>query len=168
MTVTVGFKPGVPGLTVPIPSDERHEQMKHRVAGYVFNDIIYPAVEERDRQRGRNVAYKLAFPEPWLVAIAVLMWEGIAQGMAWDGVKILVRVAFDRLRQSRVAPGADGLEEKRVKRKLGFVYSEYSGPRKQKQLFVGLQHIYERKHLSVHKKANPSFKRGRRKKVGAS
>jgi|GEM_PF-1144275 len=124
------------------------------IAYIVYMDILYPARYAENARKGiANVHYCLMQPDPWLVAIAAIMWEGIVQGITWDAVKMIVSIALDKLRKNGLAPAEEvssnpllSLTEKKRKShaetSVGFSWTKYSGRKKQYHLFVGLRRIY--------------------------
>src|SRR6266487_6892806 len=96
LEVTVRYKVGDPRLTIPLaPGRPRGARIDHPIAKAVLRDVLYPAVRERDHRLGRTgVKYALVSPDPWLVALGLVMWEGIVQGLSWDAVKLSVRAAL--------------------------------------------------------------------------
>src|SRR5215472_8733807 len=67
-------------------------------------DVLYPIVEQSDRKREVHVKYSLHEADPWLVALAGIMWEGLVQGLTWDVIKLSCLSALNKLRQNRLAP----------------------------------------------------------------
>jgi hypothetical protein len=114
----------------------------------IYHDVLYRAIHAEDRRemkrRGETevgVAYQLIEPEPWMVAIGCLMWEGIAQGLAWDAVKVAVTTALGRLREHKLAPLKI---DKEAETQIGFVWEEYaSDGRKLHHMFLGIKRKYK-------------------------
>ncbi len=71
----------------------------------VYFQGVYSARYRADRRSGRRPgAYYLSPPDPWLLMLAAVMWEGILQGLAWDAVKVMCRAALASMRRQEVAP----------------------------------------------------------------
>jgi hypothetical protein len=47
----------------------------------IYFEIFYRARHAEDRRKGIVAAYKLFEPDPMIIAIAYIMWEGIVQGL---------------------------------------------------------------------------------------
>src|SRR5262249_13053120 len=117
-------------------------------------------VDAADRRRGRLAHYYLVHPDPWLIALADLMWQGIVQGLAWDAMKAVVRQGVDVLRLARIArsTAAVGSREKRARTTLGFDVTKYaSDGRKQYHFFLGLRRKYDSASLSERHAIGTSF-----------
>ncbi|HXI72746.1 MAG TPA: hypothetical protein VNN22_20600 [Verrucomicrobiae bacterium] len=126
------------------------------VSSAIYKDVIYAAQEAEDRGKGiKNVEYLLAPPDPWLVALGLVMWEGIVQGFAWDAVKGSVLAALGKLRQEGVAPVSD---KHKVTRKdaleLGFCWVKYADDKKLEEVFIGLRKSHENETKPVEIKIN--------------
>ena len=52
---------------------------------------------------------KMVAPDPWMLAIGAIVWEGILQGLSWDLVKASAMAGLRLLRSRGLAP-----EEKKV------------------------------------------------------
>lgn len=150
LEVVVGFKPGEPGLSVPLPPRARPRPTTgHPLAHVILHEVLYPARTARDHAKGvAGVRYKLPHPDPWLVAIGLVMWEGILQGLAWDVVKTMVADGLARLRVAGVAPPANSKLSIRRELSLGLHYSEYCSAKGQRELFFGLRSVHKKRGLS--------------------
>jgi hypothetical protein len=146
LDVEVGPKPGIPKLTISLaPRRRRGSRIDHPIADAVLFDVLYPAAHEQDRRLGHTGrAYNLVPPDPWLVALGLVMWEGIVQGLSWDVVKLAVRAALAKLRRSRAAPPA-ALSE-RQSCEIGFHWTAYGKGKRQHEMFLGLRRKYTRMH----------------------
>ena len=121
-----------------IPLDEVSEIKGDPLMQLLYFDVMYPIVERGTKSRRR---FKLSPPDPWMIAIAYVMLEGIVQGFAWDAVKGTVTATLSKLRKCGLAP------TKRKSRKTppsnsrkGFVWEEYgTDGEKIYELFVGIQ-----------------------------
>ena len=95
----------------------------------VYFDVIYPLVEQRDRKHGAHVKHKLPDPDPWLVALAAIMWQGLVQGLTWDVIKASCLSALDKLRGKRLAPPAGVVSKRQARRsktEIGFSWTKFS------------------------------------------
>lgn len=119
----------------------------------VYHGILYPAKMAEDRRRhpeyeeqGINIGYKLIEPDPWLVAIAFVMWQGIIQGLAWDSVKVLVQLALKKLEFFKLAPPISMSIQKVFKQdQFGFSWTQYgTDGKKQHEMFIGIKTKYEK------------------------
>jgi hypothetical protein len=110
-----------------------------------LHDILWQfeieEVDREDRKRGVKIAHRISAPDPALLAIAYIMWQGILQGLTWDVVKGLVRAAFERLR----GPGKPPLPPwaKRYRTEFGISWEEHIVKRSSRRLFIGLRREYE-------------------------
>lgn len=103
VTVTSAPQHGAINIRVAKPDfkgNPFHAQIP--VASAIYEYVLYLAVEAEDRRQGREVSYRLVCPDPWLVALGLVMWEGIVQGGAWDTVKLSVKAALHTLRRKGV------------------------------------------------------------------
>lgn len=121
------------------------------IAKIVYYRAMYNSVRDKDKREGReNVHYKLVEPDPWLIALAIVMWKGIIQGFAWDVVKINVNMVLDRLRELRVAPptmtpSTNESTRSKSKTRLGFRWTKYADHGdKQREIFLGLERLHNR------------------------
>jgi hypothetical protein len=148
LELQVRSRPAAPNLTIAVPRRTRKsalEAVDHPLSDAILYSVLYPAVYAEDRRKGRKVKYKLAPPEPWLVALGLVMWEGIVQGLSWEIVKLSVKAALTRLRSARLAPPAVNTSEKRASStEIGFRWVRYASGRKQKEMFIGLRRKYNR------------------------
>jgi hypothetical protein len=111
-------------------------------------DVLYPMVETRDRKRGVHVKYSLHEADPWLVALAGIMWEGLVQGLTWDVIKLLCLSALDKLRRKRLAPPTEVTtkrEAKRVRTEIGFSWTQFSEDgRPLYEFFLGVKRRFQK------------------------
>src|SRR5262249_16105049 len=125
-----------------------------------YTEVLYPATEAEDRKQGKKFEYFLAPPDPWLVALGMVMCQGIVQGMTWDMVKVLVNAALIKLRREGVAPPSENHQvTKKESVELGFCWVKYSGGKKLKEMF-----FYLRKHNESKSRPVPKPKTTRRRK----
>ena len=162
LSLSVTARPGQSAFTVPIsdPNANRREA-RHPVSDAILYDVIYPARYAENRRKGINVKYSLYPPDPWLVGVGLVMWEGIVQGLSWDIVKGSVQIALRRMQRAKVAPREDSTLEKKGATELGFRYASYIKGEKQRELFVGLRRSYTKK--ATRKAANSAVHRTRAK-----
>jgi hypothetical protein len=134
------------------------------IASYIYEDVLYPAVKAESRRLRTNVRYSLLPPDGWLIALGLVMWEGILHGFAWDSVKVLVNTALTTLKESRVAPASDSEEGIEMDaRALGFCWTKYLNGKKQYDMFIGLKKVYERERREAQRR-RPQFQRRRKPK----
>ena len=95
---------GKRAVFVPLKRDRSGSALTDMLHYTVYFDVLYPLVEARDHKRGVKVSYKLPEPDPWLIALAAIMWQGLIQGLTWDTIKALSLVALNRLREVDLAP----------------------------------------------------------------
>ena len=146
------------------------------ISNIVYHKVLYPSRYAEDRRRRlaskpyssnnvegftvtpKGVRYKLSYPDPWLIVLAYIAWEGVIQGLTWDVVKVAFHAALNKLRIHSLAPEAS-LEKckkkthktsskkhkkKKVKTAIGYSYEEYSTDgRKQRSIFFGLKRYYD-------------------------
>lgn len=76
--------------------------------------------EMQKRQQREPVICNAIFPpDAWLLAVAYIMWEGILQGMSWDGTKLLVQNAIATMQSVGIAPRQVG----ELKNEKGFKFA---------------------------------------------
>ncbi|MEZ4586109.1 MAG: hypothetical protein R2909_06890 [Gemmatimonadales bacterium] len=148
-SLEVGFAEKVPANALVIPTDQNDIRSRRDpiVRHTYFCGIYGPIVSAMERRSGIKAHYSMVEPDPWLIAVTAIMWEGILQGFAWDFVKTLVNAALAKLRGQGLAP--DKPHPTRTKRagavEIGFRYSEYAtDSKKQKELFLGYRRAYDR------------------------
>ena len=99
----------------------------------IYYGVLYPAKHAEDKLRyphdekkGIHRGYKLAEPQPWLIALGFIMWQGIVQGLSWDIVKLSVQQALHKLASFGLAP-ADRKTQKKLskERQVGFSWIKY-------------------------------------------
>jgi len=130
---------------VPVKSDRYGSALTDMLHYVVYFDVLYPIVEAADRKRGVIIKHRLYEPDPWLIALAAIMWEGLVQGLTWDTIKMLSLAALGRLREKRLAPQASSIAKaKRQKRssrtEVGFSWTQYNTDgRPLYQFFLGVK-----------------------------
>jgi hypothetical protein len=137
---------------IPLQSSYARDIIRTSPIGrIVYFDVLYPSMEAADRRAGRNRKACLITPDPWLVVLAAVMWEGIVQGLTWDCVKAAGKAALARLAERGLAPTASkarrttsGQRESRTE--VGFHWVEYAeSGKKQRELFLGLRRVAKQK-----------------------
>jgi hypothetical protein len=108
----------------------------------LYFDVLYGAVEEKATRL--DVRLKLPEPDPWLLAVAYTMWQGLVQGLTWEIVKQIAVKAIDRMRTRGVAPSdLPGSSATQSDLELGFSWASYGrNGRKLHELFLGLRRHY--------------------------
>jgi len=135
-----------PGWIVE-PTEHLPDPEWSRMAFLVFAQLVELQEKRLADVKGPGGEPVLGAPpllEPWLVAVAHVMWQGILQGMSWDAVKFAVKKALGRLRSSDrvlvegdrgVAPGGS-----HTSTRIGFALTELeTGKGRLRSLFIGLQ-----------------------------
>src|SRR5438874_10895140 len=116
-------------IHVPLRNQRRDSAFTDMLHYTVYFDVIYPLVEASDRKRGVHVKYSLHEPDPWLVALAAIMWQGLVQGLTWDIIKVSCLSALDKLRHKRLAPPAgvtSRTQASHSKTEVGFSWTQFS------------------------------------------
>jgi hypothetical protein len=108
----------LPSKTLYIPRGQTAHPARTTLLGeLLLHRVFYPQVYRAARS-GRSLAtpfkgfvdteagrrFLLVPPEPWIVALAAIMWEGILQGLAWDTIKTGVRETLEYLQSKGDAP----------------------------------------------------------------
>lgn len=98
-------------------------------------------------KKGHRIAFKLIEPDPWLIAMGYIMWQGIIQGLSWDVVKLSVKQALDKLFTAGLAPTKSKIKKSKGREiQAGFSWVKYGvDEKKQHEMFLGLKSCYERK-----------------------
>jgi hypothetical protein len=152
LTLTLSDSPLQGAYSIPVELRPRRRYLSSLLENVIHDDVLDPAQKQRDREKGIfGVEYWHDAPDPWLIAIAYIMWEGIIQGMTWDYVKFLVAHALKRLRSYGLAPA---LPRRRILKflnrkqttstEIGFSWQEYAlDGSKQREMFIGLRRRQE-------------------------
>ena len=105
LTVKVKKKPSKKSFIIPTELDDFHLSP---IEEAIYYWVLYPAAHAEDRKKypddekkGIHREYQLFEPQPWLIAIGYLMWQGIVQGFTWDVVKLFVRQAINELSSNK-------------------------------------------------------------------
>lgn len=161
----LNFSDTLPRYKFAIPTKHNSKAFfKNSFYSLVYFDVLYPL-----RTRGQpsldningatfsgdgKVAYSLKEPQPWLVAIAAIMWEGLIQGLTWDVIKYSVLHALDKLKSSGIAPKVEGSMKEIVQKigkiktrtEVGFSWRQYGFDGKPlNEFFLGLKRVYDKK-----------------------
>lgn len=72
------------------------EQLRHSIGDVAANESF--------KKRGKGAVPSVYPPDPWLLALIWLMWEGVVQGATWDIIKASLSSAISTLQQNRLAP----------------------------------------------------------------
>src|SRR2546430_10201 len=114
----------------------------------VYFDVLYPIVEAADRKRGVIIKHRLYEPDPWLIALAAIMWQGLIQGLTWDVIKASCLAALSKLRKKNLAPPKPtqrvDTRKKRLaadsRTQIGFSWTQYGhAGRPLREFFLGLK-----------------------------
>lgn len=146
LTATVVPRKPQRGFVVPL--EFRPDQTtRSPIENIIYMEVLYPARYAEDRKRGiANQKYKLLEPDPWLIAIGIIMWQGIVQGLAWNSVKFLVNKALCSLRRFGAAPKPSAeISRARRRTSLEFCWTEYSeSGRRQREMFISMRREFDR------------------------
>ena len=140
-------KPQRGAFLVPLEladADYQYPFVRSPIADVVYHGVLYPAAWAHAKRERRQIDFKLFEPDPWLIALAYLMWQGIIQGLTWDVVKIAARLALDRMSTAGVAPpDLHKSSTKSSHTEIGFSHTSYATDgHKLYHLFVGLRRTY--------------------------
>jgi hypothetical protein len=146
LSVSVTDNSKVAGFVIPGRFDHR-VAIKSPIEELVYYDILYRSIKARDKREGiTGVEYKLAELDPWLIAIAYIMWEGIIQGLTWDTIKFIVQQAMHKMKSHNLAPLINVSHQRQnvsTESEIGFKWEKYSTDgRKLHQIFVGLRRTH--------------------------
>ena len=88
------------GFAIPTRKT-RNDVLERDFHGLVFFRVLYPYVADEDEAKGKpKTGYSLVDPDPWLVALAAVMWQGLIQGLTWDMIKFSVLKAISFLKSN--------------------------------------------------------------------
>jgi hypothetical protein len=135
-------------IYVPVRRERSGSAFTDMLHYIVRFDVLYPMVEARDRKRGVHVKYSLHEADPWLVALAGIMWEGLVQGLTWDIIKLSCLSALAKLREKRLAPPAGVTtrsEAKRARTEIGFSWIKFGEDgRPLYEFFLGVKRRFQK------------------------
>jgi hypothetical protein len=97
-------------ICVPLQADP-DDEMLVTLGGRITEYVSYPWASDEDDDAGRKALYQLGPPDPWMLALGALVWEGILQGAAWDAMKVAASSALTRLRALNVAPQSESVSQ---------------------------------------------------------
>jgi len=138
------------GVFVPVKADSSGSALTDVLHNVVYFDVLYPLVEKAHRKREVHVSHRLVEPDPWLVALAAIMWEGLVQGLTWDAIKMLLLAALGRLREKRIAPQRSSISKAKLQKRtsrteVGFSWTKYSiDGRPLYQFFLGVKRRFRK------------------------
>ncbi|HVN32960.1 MAG TPA: hypothetical protein VMT45_13345 [Thermoanaerobaculaceae bacterium] len=106
----------------------------------ILRDHYYHLRYLRDRRLGRKVKYCLRPEDPWEVACAALVWQGILQGLSWDAVKLALAAAWKALRGAPVEALRNPRNRHTTETQVGLSIEKFGRDGKaQYRLFAGLR-----------------------------
>jgi len=133
-----------------IPNQLLQSRILSPIEKVIYQEILYKACYEEDKRKGiKNRSYKLVYPDPWLVAVGYIIWEGILQGLTWDSIKLIVKSAMEKLCNKKLAPcsPSSGKTIKVITRirntaEVGFNFTKYgTDGKKLYHMFMGLRRV---------------------------
>jgi hypothetical protein len=149
LTIKLGARQSSKHFVIPTAKSQIPHSI-HSIREQLIDRVLNPTAHRAWKEthpdlvkKGVTVAFCVAPPDPWHIAIGYLMWQGIVQGLAWDVVKLSIGNAIETLVSHNLAP-ALAKTSKRRKTLIGFSYAEYaSNGEKQREMFLGLKTGYE-------------------------
>jgi hypothetical protein len=142
------------GVFVPIKRDRSGSAFNDQLHYLVYFNVLYPSVQARDQEKGRRVKYKLIEPDPWLIALAAIMWQGLIQGLTWDVIKASCLAALSKLRKKNLAPPKPtqrvDTRKKRLaadsRTQIGFSWTQYGhAGRPLREFFLGVKREFRKR-----------------------
>ena len=119
-----------------------NDYMSESILQDIVRDHNYHLVYLRDRRVGRKARYCLAPTDPWEVACAALVWQGIVQGLSWDLVKVSLSAAWKVLRHAPPETLRNPRNSHISETELGVRIERFGRDgRAQYRLFAGLRRI---------------------------
>lgn len=173
LEVRIQDEPSDHGFLVPTDLSD-HARVLAPIERMVSFGVLYRARYKDDSRSGvRSPRYRLPDPDPWLVALAYVMWQGILQGLAWEAVKMAAQRALEAMRTEELAPKPTHTTHNRTSRtELGFSWTSYAyDGRKLYHLFVGLRRVQRSQPIeqsavaSVCPPQSPKTRNSRRRKA---
>ena len=139
-------------FSIPAITDWQTLEPPSEFSRVIVYGVLDHYVHEEEGESPEEVQYQLIPPDPWLLAIAAIMWEGLLQGLAWETVKVAVLKALSMFKLNQLAPedsnvdGNRSLADKRTNLQIGISWSEFSEDGVPlKKLFMGIQREYQKK-----------------------
>lgn len=132
-----------------------HDVLERDFHGLVYFGVLYPYIEDEDKAKGKpKTSYRLVDPDPWLIALAAIMWQGLIQGFTWDMIKLSALKGIEFLRSksllAKESYPRDGWKKSKEKKKAGLEiglswtkFSEDGDPLH--RFFFGVKREYEKK-----------------------
>jgi hypothetical protein len=152
--ISIRKKIGKGNFIIPAEAGQ-HDVLERGFHGLIYDDVLYPYRYKQEKIAGiSGIKYKLAPPDPWLVTICAIMWQGLIQGLTWDLVKLAVLRGISVLRMNGLAPkeqdDEDGLAKKATSKKhttrVGFSWTQFATDGKpMRELFLGIKREYLKK-----------------------
>jgi len=152
-TLELSFSDREPEKDFLIPTHKsKYDVLERGFHGLVYFNVLYPYVKEEDEAKGKqNIAYSLVEPDPWLVTIAAIMWQGLIQGLTWDIIKLAVLKGLDFLKMKKLATVTDKKitnikQDTESRLEVGFSWTKFNqdGEPLQK-FFLGIQREFKKK-----------------------
>ena len=141
-------------FAIPIKKT-RNDVLERDFHGLVFFKVLYPYVADEDKAKGkRKTAYSLADPDPWLVALAAIMWQGLIQGLTWDMIKLAALKGISFLRSNDLLAEepypSEGWKKSKKKKssgmEIGLSWTKFSVDGEPlRKFFLGIKREYENK-----------------------
>jgi hypothetical protein len=135
-------------IYIPVRRDRSGSAFTDLLHYTVRFDVLHPIVDARKRKRGVRVKYSLHEADPWLVALAGIMWEGLVQGLTWDVIKLSCLLALDKLREKRLAPPTAVMtksEGRRARTEIGFSWTKFGEDgRPLYEFFLGVKRRFQK------------------------
>jgi hypothetical protein len=153
LAVDVVARRSTRGVFVPIKGDRAGSPFNDLLHHLVYFDVLYPLIQARDQKTGRRVKYKLIEPDPWLIALAAIMWQGLIQGLTWDVIKASCLAALAKLRKKNLAPPQTVRRRDTKKKQLaadsriqvGFSWTQYGhAGRPLREFFLGIKREFQK------------------------
>ena len=157
LSVDVSKKPSKKTFAIPSKLKSTFRDLSP-LQSLIYYKILYPAKSAEDKKKGIKVTYLLYHPDPWMIAIAYIMWEGIIQGFTWDSTKLLIDSALEKLVSFKLAPNLSSSKRKKSKKsQLGFHWARYgTDGNLQHEMFIGLKSLHEKMSKKERKKIKKS------------
>jgi hypothetical protein len=141
------------GFLIPTKKS-RHDVLERDFHGLVYHRVLYPYVTDKDKTMGKTkTAYSLVDPDPWLIALAAIMWQGLIQGLTWDTIKLATLKGVEFLRSNKLVAEEPYPREgwKRSKKKkssgieVGLSWTKFSEDGEPlRKFFLGVKREYEK------------------------
>jgi hypothetical protein len=153
LTLSLKRVPPSIGFLIPIAKSE-HDVLERGFYKLLYFDVLYPYREDEDAAAGiKGRKYRLFVPDPWLVAVAAVMWQGLIQGLTWETVKYSVLKAIEFLKSKSLAPQENvpqPIRQKSIKTtksrlEAGFSWMQFSKDGEPlHRLFLGITREFEK------------------------